>query len=686
MKLHAEQLISQIGLSVRALNVCVNLNCETVGDLVDIFQKKGEDFVISRRNCGKKTLAELSKVVGEISGETHPAQFALCDTSDDLAREGEAFSGESLRANPLALLEAIESLQIPYGFPIELIRLSARIRNWCIRCEWRTLGALLHNAGGMGFCDIRAAENLGTKSARELLDLFDAIMRRSQADIRRFLPIAPNTTFVALSQALKDLMTSRDARDLRILEMRLVEGFQLEAIGRHYNCTRELVRQIEAHFLREVECILGWFSEERVGLWQKWENSDDLSSGLAEREIAFGASLLSASISSLFANSPEGKLLQKHWEEIFRNWGRELIACESLFSEGICLAEFAQNRGNQYLMSRFQSWLEKHFGDSLSVIERKVTRSRRELTPQERKLLYGIESRDARWSDFYQRLVSYHTEHGHANVPCNWESDRPLGVWVGNQRERRKMGNMSDEEFALFEQLGFTWQTRERSTWEDRLAELTAFRVHHGHCEVPTVLPDNPKLGRFVQSIRARRNMGILSDTRIAQLDAIGFVWSLRNTAEVKIGDHIVNEAWKVRYDELVAYKESHGDCEIPATWEENQQLANWMGYQRQMKKRGELPEARIQLLDEIGFIWQAGTVQKSWEARYAELLQYKETHGHCDVPVRNSKNSSLGAWALRQRNKKKKGELLLEQIQLLDEVSFRWQNSATLHGRTVRE
>lgn len=667
-------MLSQIGLSVRALNICVNLNCETVGELASIFQKRGVGFVIGRRNCGKKTLAELSNVVDALSGEPHDAQLAICDTSNEWVEGGDALNCDSLRATPEELLEAIESLQIPYGFPIELIRLSTRIRNWCISSEWRTLGALLRNAGGMGFHDICAADNLGTKSARELLDLFAAIKRRRQADIRRFLPVAPSTTFVAISQALDDLMTSRDARDLRILEMRLVEGVHLEAIGRNYNCTRELVRLIEMRFLRDVECILDWFSEERVGLWHIWENSGDLSSGLAEKEIAFGTELLSASISSVFANSPEGKLLQEHWEELFRKWGRELMACESLFSEGIDLAEFAKSRGNQCLVRRFQAWLDKHFGDSLSVVETKITRSSRELTTQESTLLYGIGSRDSRWRNFYEQLVSYHSEHGHANVPFNLEYARPLGVWVGNQRERRKMGKMSDEEFALLNQLGFTWQMRDRSTWEDRLAELTAFRVNHGHCEIPTVFPENPKLGRFVNSIRARRNLGILSAERIAELDSIGFAWSSNKNADVTLGDHIVSESWKTRYDELVAYKEAHGDCEVPANWKENQQLANWVGHQRQKKRRGELPEARVHLLDEIGFIWRPGTGQKSWEARYAEIIQYKEAHGHCDVPVRNSDNSSLGAWVIKQRNKRNSGELSFEQVRLLDEVGFRWR------------
>ena len=61
--LHAETPLSRIGLSVRAKNICVNLCCETVGELAQVFQYNGADFVMGQPNCGKKTLAELSALV-----------------------------------------------------------------------------------------------------------------------------------------------------------------------------------------------------------------------------------------------------------------------------------------------------------------------------------------------------------------------------------------------------------------------------------------------------------------------------------------------------------------------------------------------------------------------------------------------------------------------------------------------
>jgi hypothetical protein len=669
-KLNAETLLSRIGLSVRAMNICVNLGCETVGELAQVFQHKGADFVMGRRNCGMKTLAELSALVDVFSGGAREPQFAFVKTSD-IDHDYEAVP---LGFTAAELLEAAERLQIPYGLPLELIRLPIRIRNWCDSHEWNTLGKLLQNTGGMGLGDFLAVDNLGKKSATEVLKFFAALKARSQAALRQFLPLAPNTTAVALPQALDDLVTSLDDRDARILEMRLVEGSRLEAIARNFNHTRELVRQIEGRFMLDVERVLNWFSDERVELWQAWESTGNLTSLLAEKGVTIGTILIAAAVSSVFENTPEGKLLHEHWRETFRNWGRELMASECLLSDGVDLAEFAKDRGDPDLACRFQAWVQKNFGNGLSVVATRVTRLRQELTTEQRALLFGGESIELRWRSLYERLKQYYADHGHADVPSGWKADRQLAAWVSSQRERRKKGVMLAEEFALLNELGLTWQSRDVGTWEDRLAEVTAFKARHGHCEIPTVFAENPKLGRFVNAMRTQRNACKLSAERIAKLDAIGFVWASTKKAAVKLGGQLVSGAWKTQFDELVAYKKAHGDCDVPAKWEENERLANWVSMQRQAKKRDALPEARVKLLDEIGFNWRADFDRQPWDVRYGELLRFKEAHSHCNVPVRNPDNPALGAWVVSQRSNRKRGKLTAEQEKLLNDADFIWQ------------
>jgi hypothetical protein len=174
--------------------------------------------------------------------------------------------------------------------------------------------------------------------------------------------------------------------------------------------------------------------------------------------------------------------------------------------------------------------------------------------------------------------------------------------------------------------------------------------------------------------MRSQRNSGKLSGDRIAKLDAIGFPWGSNRKVETRIGAETVSFAWKIRFDELLAYKQAHGDCDVPAKWSENQQLANWVGMQRQLKKEGTLQAERVKLLERQGFLWEGRGSGQPWKVRYSELLKFKEEHGHCDVPVRNPDNPSLGVWVVNQRSNKKRGKLSPEQERLLNEAGFIWE------------
>jgi hypothetical protein len=478
-------LLSQVELSVRARNICVNLGCTTVGDLIAVFETKGPGYILERRNCGRKTLAELVDILSDC---TRGAQFAV--------RVPDTVHDESTKRVPIditsdRLLEAIERLGIPHGLPLNFVKFQARIRNWCVGQNWNTLGELLRNAGNMGPNEFLAVDNFGKKSATEVLEFFHALMGRPGAELRRFMPVVPGTASIVLPLALDDLVASLDARNTRILEMRLVEGCRLEAIARVFNCTRELVRQIEKRFLDDVERILDWFSEDRVEFWQVWEGTDKLTTTLADKGSTLGTSLLAAAISCVFESTPEGILLRDHWLETFRNWGRELMGSAGL-SSGVDLATFAKERKQPSAACRFQSWLEKHFSEGLSVVGMRATRVTRELTTTQKTLLYGGERHALRWRSMYERLKLYRSDHGHADVPNGWKTDPQLASWVSSQRDRRKRGIMPENEWVLLNELGLTWKHRNVGIWEEHLAEIMEFKVRYGHCEIPTVLKENP--------------------------------------------------------------------------------------------------------------------------------------------------------------------------------------------------
>jgi len=301
--------------------------------------------------------------------------------------------------------------------------------------------------------------------------------------------------------------------------------------------------------------------------------------------------------------------------------------------------------------------------------------SRGKLEAERKASLDGIgfswsgEITSRKWSEKYERLKAYHAEHGDTDVPDRWKPDPEFARWVSQQRQRRKKGLMPDDQIQLLDALGFTWQHRERGSWEDRLAEVAAFKAKNGHCDIPLKSSENRKLGAFVNTMRTQRNNGKLSTDRIAKLNALGFVWA--SSCKVLVDGDGISAEWQARFDELLQYKQAHGDCDVPTRWPENPQLGRWLSQQRQNRKSGTLQPERQRRLDEIGFDWRSDSRKEEWTTRFEQLKAYKERFGNCRVPVKWKENPQLGMWATNQRQHRKNGRLSPEKEKILCEVGF---------------
>ena len=61
-----------------------------------------------------------------------------------------------------------------------------------------------------------------------------------------------------------------------------------------------------------------------------------------------------------------------------------------------------------------------------------------------------------------------------------------------------------------------------------------------------------------------------------------------------------------------------------------------------------------------------------SWDARYAELKEFKRKHGHCGA-TRAAAGAALLYWMHRQRDLKRQGKLQEQRARRLDELGFQW-------------
>ncbi len=199
-------------------------------------------------------------------------------------------------------------------------------------------------------------------------------------------------------------------------------------------------------------------------------------------------------------------------------------------------------------------------------------------------------------------------------------------------------------------------------SWDERYGQLIAFKQVHGYCNVPREWKKNRQLGKWCQHQRSFYKTNKLFSDRIERLEHLGFLWE----------PHAV--AWEEMLFALIAYKRTHGDCNVPRQ-KNDLKLANWCTKQRGEYKNKILSAERISRLDNLGFAWDL--VENAWEEMFATLSVYKGKHGDCNVPDKWSENPKLANWCGSQRAAYRKGQLSADRLKRLEQLGFEWNPHA---------
>jgi hypothetical protein len=202
------------------------------------------------------------------------------------------------------------------------------------------------------------------------------------------------------------------------------------------------------------------------------------------------------------------------------------------------------------------------------------------------------------------------------------------------------------------------WEPRE-AVWDEMCRQLTQFKAREGHCNVPKPYPESPSLSSWVDSQRQNERSDKLSNERRCKLEGLGFVWDPRATS------------WQDMYRQLAVFKAEYGHCNLPVEYSKNPALGSWVNYQRQARRRGELPDHRIGQLDALGFVWEP--FMRGWDEMLRQLVKFKAEHKHCNVPQRYQPNLELATWVNKQRTTKMRGSLSRDRVRRLNELGFLW-------------
>jgi len=286
---------------------------------------------------------------------------------------------------------------------------------------------------------------------------------------------------------------------------------------------------------------------------------------------------------------------------------------------------------------------------------------RRRLTPLQKRKLdrlgFDWAPGETLWKNHLRELVQFKKQHGHCNVPPHYAENTALGTWVVELRERGK-DRVPAKWRRQLHALQFEWSPMREQWWEARFTELRAYKKQFGDCRVPKGWPPNPGLGDWVGTQRSQQKQ--LSADRRRRLTKLGFTWRVNLMSPM--------ESWEERFQELVAFHQRFGHCEVPRPWPENKALAEWVRRQRG-RDEGNLSVVQRQRLNEIGYRWNPR--DSNWEQRFNELKSFWKANGHCNVPRDFKKNTGLRGWVLRQRYRKE--TLGADRVRKLDGLKFRW-------------
>ncbi len=314
------------------------------------------------------------------------------------------------------------------------------------------------------------------------------------------------------------------------------------------------------------------------------------------------------------------------------------------------LKEFAEKYGHTNPSDNFQQL-------NLWVTNQRTNYRKNQLSKERIELLEDLnfiwDFLEESWQAKYQELKEFAEKYGHTNLNANQSS---LGRWVSQQRNKYTKNKLSKERIILLEKIKLTWDADDER-WQAKYQELKEFAKKHGHANP---IDKYPSIGNWVSLQRRKYKKNKLSAKYIQLLEDINICW---DPAE---------EIWQKNYKELKKFAKKYGHTNVP---NRDPLLGEWVGNQRKEYKKGKLTKERIQLLEEINFIWDF--LQFSWNEKYQELKEFNNKNINLDNSMPSTSHLTLGSWINTQRQAYKKNSLSKEKIQLLESLKdWSWRKN----------
>lgn len=324
----------------------------------------------------------------------------------------------------------------------------------------------------------------------------------------------------------------------------------------------------------------------------------------------------------------------------------------------------------------------------------------------------------------YQKLVDFNIKFGHCRVPKFSRRGDTLGLWVSALRRKRAENprrGMEPRCLELLEELEFfdssqfptpkmkppveaeedeTDSEPEVSDDEDVFADAAEEDAEEeeeeemSSSEVETEVSENEEEEEKVEDAvsedensDSESKASSISNKEETDAEEETTVESNSDSKKRRLSDasakrcNYRDERFMKQYNDLVEFKRVHGHCRVPQS-KKFKTLGGWVNNLRVMHNRdpenGVRPDRR-KMLDEVGFIWNAGADRPGndarWEEQYKNLLEFRSKFSHCRVP-QTGPHRKLGRWVATQRAlyvKDPANGIRADRLKRLNDIEFTW-------------
>lgn len=188
--------------------------------------------------------------------------------------------------------------------------------------------------------------------------------------------------------------------------------------------------------------------------------------------------------------------------------------------------------------------------------------------------------------------------------------------------------------------------------------------------------PDEVRLARWLAKRRWEANSGILAPARESALDAALPTW--RATTHSR-------EGFAATLEECVAWRRENGSLPRSAGGEADEtRLGLWLTARRYDARRGRLPRAHADLLDERLGAWRAAAVSEDrFSGAVSAIASWLDGHGRLPEAVAaDPREAAMGAWLAAARRARSEGRLTARRHRELSAAVPGWESPVTGYDR----